>query len=98
MKIENLKDLEALKEKGLSLTYPGRPKIFVGLATCGISAGAEKVFQTLLEEVQNAGLDWTVDRTGCIGFCQREPLVDVIFPGKPRLTYERMNPDKARQL
>ncbi len=98
MKIENLKDLEALKEKGLSLTYPGRPKIFVGLATCGISAGAEKVFQTILEEVQKAGLDWAVDRTGCIGFCQREPLVDVILPGKPRLTYERMNPEKARRL
>ncbi len=98
MKIETLEDLDALREKGLSLTYPGRPKIFVGLATCGISAGAEKVFQTLSEEVQKAGLDWAVDRTGCIGFCQREPLVDVIFPGQPRLTYERMTPDKARQL
>ena len=98
MKVQTLRDLEFLKEKGLALTYPEKVKIFVGMATCGISAGAEKVFQAIQEEVQKAGLDWVVDRTGCIGFCQREPLVDVILPGKPRLTYEKMNPEKAKEL
>lgn len=98
MRIQSLQDLNALKQRGLALTYPEKTKIFVGLATCGISAGAEKVFQTLREEINNAGLDFVVDRTGCIGYCQREPLVDVILPGKPRLTYERMNPEKVKKL
>ena len=98
MRIQSLQDMESLKQKGLALTYPEKTKIFVGLATCGISAGAEKVFQTLQEEINNAGLDFVVDRTGCIGYCQREPLVDVIIPGKPRLTYESMNPEKVKKL
>ena len=98
MKIQTLADLETIKGKGLALTYPEKTKIFIGMATCGISAGAEKVYQTILEEVRKAGLDWVVDKTGCIGYCQREPLVDVIFPGKPRLSYERMTPEKAREL
>lgn len=98
MQTQTPPDLEALKQKGLALTYPDRIKIFVGMATCGISAGAEKVFRAIEEEVQKSGLDAVVDQTGCIGYCQREPLVDVILPGKPRLTYERMNPEKARAL
>ncbi|MBI5586039.1 MAG: FAD-dependent oxidoreductase [Deltaproteobacteria bacterium] len=80
------------------MTYPDRTKILVGLATCGLSAGAGKVYQALQEEIKNTGADLMVEKTGCIGYCQREPLVDVIQPGHPRLTYERMTPERAGEL
>jgi len=73
-------------------------KIAVGMATCGIASGAQAVYEALTEEVQSRGVDATVIRTGCIGFCQQEPLVDVLKPGKPRVTYSQMTPEKARQL
>jgi len=98
MKIVTMEQLEAIQHQGQAGTYPEKTKIFVGMATCGLSAGAEKVFQALKEEIQTAGLDVSLQKTGCIGYCQREPLVDWIEPGKPRLTYERMTPDRARAL
>ena len=98
MKIVTMEQLEAIQHQGQARTYPEKTKIFVGMATCGLSAGAEKVFQALQEEIQTAGLDVSLQKTGCIGYCQREPLVDWIEPGKPRLTYERMTPDRARAL
>ncbi|HSO71349.1 MAG TPA: NADH-quinone oxidoreductase subunit F, partial [Thermodesulfobacteriota bacterium] len=98
MKIVTMEQLEAIQHQGQARTYPEKTKIFVGMATCGLSAGAEKVYQALQEEIQTAGLDVSLQKTGCIGYCQREPLVDWIEPGKPRLTYERMTPDRARAL
>jgi NADH-quinone oxidoreductase subunit F len=98
MKILTVEDLEAVRKRGLARTYPEKTKIFVGMATCGLSAGAEKVYQALQEEIQNTGADLIVEKTGCIGYCQREPLVDVIVPENPRLSYEWMTPDRARAL
>ena len=54
----------------------------VGMATCGISAGADKVCKALEEKLPNSRLDAVLEKTGCIGFCQREPLVDVVYPGR----------------
>jgi len=68
------------------------------MATCGIASGAEAVYEALADEVQKRGLDAAVVRAGCIGLCQQEPLVDVLKPGKPRVTYGQMNAKKARQL
>jgi NADH-quinone oxidoreductase subunit F len=98
MKIVTREQLEAIQHQGQARTYPEKTKIFVGMATCGLSAGAEKVYQALQEEIKNSGMDLIVEKTGCIGYCQREPLVDVIVPGNPRLTYEWMTPDRARTL
>ena len=98
MKITNLEQLLALKEQGLKLTYPEKIKIMVGMATCGISAGADKVYQALAEKLAETGVEAVLEKTGCIGFCQREPLVDVVYPGKVRLSYQGMTPAKAMEL
>ncbi|MFQ5867169.1 MAG: NADH-quinone oxidoreductase subunit NuoF [bacterium] len=98
MKIKNLKDLEGLKAKGLDSLYPKRTKINVGLGTCGIATGARAVFDSIIEEIEKQGIDAVVCKTGCLGFCQKEPLVDVWQPGKSRIIYSEMDPEKARDL
>jgi NADH-quinone oxidoreductase subunit F len=98
MKITSLDELQSLKEKGLQQLYPDRPKVMVGMATCGISAGADKVFMALGGNIAERGLDVVLTKTGCIGYCQKEPLVDVVYPGKVRLTYHGMNPEKVSEL
>jgi NADH:ubiquinone oxidoreductase subunit F (NADH-binding)/NAD-dependent dihydropyrimidine dehydrogenase PreA subunit/(2Fe-2S) ferredoxin len=98
MKIKSIEDLFILKERGFASLYPNKTKITVGLATCGIATGAKKVYDTLLQEVSKRGLDFIVSQTGCIGFCQKEPLVDILSPGETRLYYKEMNPEKAIEL
>jgi len=98
MKIANLEQLHEIKEQGLRLTYPDKIKIMVGMATCGISAGADKVYAALAQRIAELGLDAVLTKTGCIGFCQREPLVDVIYPKKVRLTYQAMTAETAAAL
>ena len=98
MKIANLEQLKKIKERGLALTYPDKIKIMVGMATCGISAGADKVYAALAQKIEELGLDVVLAKTGCIGFCQREPLVDVIYPRKVRLSYQAMTPESAVAL
>jgi len=98
MKIRSLERLEDIKKQGLALTYPDKIKIMVGMATCGISAGADKVYAALEAKIAELGLDVALEKTGCIGFCQREPLVDVVYPKKVRLSYQGMTPEKAEAL
>ena len=95
MKITSLAQLEEVKIKGLTLTYPDKIKIMVGMATCGISAGADKVYKALENKIVELGLDVVLEKTGCIGFCEREPLVDVVYPKQVRLSYAAMTPEKA---
>ena len=95
MKITSLAQLEEVKNKGLTLTYPDKIKIMVGMATCGISAGADKVYKALENKIVELGLDVVLEKTGCIGFCEREPLVDVVYPKQVRLSYAAMTPEKA---
>jgi hypothetical protein len=84
MKVRSLEKLDDLRKKGLALTYPDKIKIMVGMATCGISAGADKVYEALKAKIDELKLDVALEKTGCIGFCQREPLVDVVYPKKVR--------------
>ncbi|MFQ6078394.1 MAG: NADH-ubiquinone oxidoreductase-F iron-sulfur binding region domain-containing protein [Thermodesulfobacteriota bacterium] len=98
MKVKSRDDLDDLKKEGLKSLYPDHPKITVGMATCGIATGARKVFDALVEEVEKRKLDVAVSQTGCIGFCQKEPLVDILSPGKERIYYKEMSPEKAVQL
>lgn len=75
-------------------------RIVVGMATCGIAAGARPVLNTLVEEVDKAGLTGTVSvsQTGCIGMCRLEPIVEVIRSGEEKVTYVKMTADKAREV
>ena len=74
-------------------------RVVVGMATCGIAAGARPVLNTLVEEVNKENLTGkvTVTQTGCIGICQYEPVVEV-FEGDSKVTYVKMTPDKAKRI
>ena len=74
-------------------------RIIVGMATCGISAGARPVFNTLMDEVANRQIkNVKVVRTGCLGMCRLEPIVEVLEPGKEKITYCRVTPAKAKEI
>ncbi|MGB3480094.1 MAG: FAD-dependent oxidoreductase [bacterium] len=98
MKIKKLAELEVIKGKGMKLIYPDKLKISVGMATCGLATGAQEVYDEIENSIQENKLDAILTKTGCLGFCQKEPLVDVYVPGSPRLTYCEMTSDKAREL
>ena len=69
-------------------------RVVVGMATCGIAAGAKPVMAAFLDEVEKRGLkNVTVAQTGCIGVCRLEPIVEVYVPGEEKVTYVRMKPD-----
>ena len=74
-------------------------RIVVGMATCGIAAGARPVLSALVDEVGKRGLDnVTVAQTGCIGVCRLEPIVEVFEPEKEKVTYVKMTEEKARRV
>jgi len=98
MSADSKNTLEQLGKKGLESMYPGAIKIAVGMATCGLATGAQDVFDQLEESIAGTDLDVVLSRTGCLGFCQREPLVDVYIPGKPRLTLADMTAPRAVEL
>ena len=81
------KGLENLKKQGMDSLFPGRIKIMVGAASCGLAAGAGPVFEAIKKGVKEKKIKAQIKKTGCIGLCHLEPLVDIIVPGKPRLTY-----------
>src|SRR5512136_159488 len=98
MKIQTKNDLEKTREEGLKSLYPGTIKISVGMATCGLSTGAGKVYEAIEKEVGKAKVPIRLERTGCIGFCQREPVVDILEPGKPRVFYQGVTPERCSEL
>ena len=91
-------DLDRIAEDGSKTLYRDELKIMIGSASCGIAAGAREVEAAALEAVEELQLDATVTRTGCIGYCQHEPLVDVFLVDGPRVTYGDMTPKKIRRL
>ena len=102
--MKSLAELQAIKEKmrdkvilreGLNSV-----RVVVGMATCGIAAGARPVLNALVEGVNKEGLTEkvTVSQTGCIGICQLEPNVEVFEPGKEKVTYVKMTPEKAARV
>ena len=74
-------------------------RVVVGMATCGIAAGARPVLTAFVEEVNRRGLqDVTVTQAGCIGMCKLEPIVEVFQPGKEKVTYVKMTPEKVARI
>ncbi|MBR4132444.1 MAG: (2Fe-2S) ferredoxin domain-containing protein [Oscillospiraceae bacterium] len=98
--LEELAQLrEQMKAKMAVRTEEGKLRVVVGMATCGIAAGARPVLNTLAEEVSKENLTdkVSVSQTGCIGICQFEPVVEV-FDGDSKVTYVKMTPDKAKRV
>ena len=74
-------------------------RVVVGMATCGIAAGARPVMAAFVEELAKRNLtNVTVAQTGCIGVCRLEPIVEIIAPGAEKVTYVKMTSEKARRV
>jgi len=102
--MKSLAELEAIKNKIKNQVDVRRDaedgiRIVVGMATCGIAAGARPVLSALAEEVGKRNLsNVSVAQTGCIGMCRLEPIVEVYEAGKERVTYVKMDEEKARKI
>ena len=90
---DKMKNKVALREES------GETRIVVGMATCGIASGARPVLNTLVKEVEDRNLEHViVTQTGCIGLCQYEPIVEIYEPGKEKVTYVKVNEEKAKEI
>ena len=86
------------KEEWGVLQHSGNPLILVGTATCGRSAGALEVLETLQKELENCGVECNIIEVGCIGLCYLEPLITIIKPSRPGICYGEVNPEKIVEL
>ncbi len=91
---------EKMKDKIVLREGTNDTRIVVGMATCGIAAGARPVLSAFVESVSKEGLGdtVTVSQTGCIGICRYEPVVEVYQPGVEKVTYVKMTPEKAAKV
>lgn len=102
--MKSLAELQAIKERTLkNMTARNdsedATRIVVGMATCGIAAGARPVMNAFTEEIARRSLKGvTVSQTGCIGMCQYEPIVEVFVPGQEKVTYVQMTPEKVAKV
>jgi len=89
---------QSLREIDVRNNKQGK-RIVVGMATCGIAAGAKPVLAAFEEEIGKRSLsNVTVTQTGCIGVCRLEPMVEITAPGKEKVTYVNMKPDMVRKI
>ncbi len=98
--IDDLKKIKEKVHKEMSLRDGDRRvKVTVHMGTCGIASGAKEVMDSLLQEIETAGVnDVFVTTSGCMGLCSREPLVTVEVINQEPIKYEYMNPNKMRQV
>ena len=91
---------EKMKDKVILREGSGEIRVVVGMATCGIAAGARPVLSAFVEGESKEGLSEkvTVSQTGCIGVCQYEPVVEIFEAGKDKVTYVKMTPEKAAEV
>lgn len=99
--MKSLAELQAIRDKAraqvdLREGMDNNIRVLVGMATCGIAAGARPVLMSFVDEVAKRQLkNVTVTQTGCIGICQFEPVVEIVEPGKEKVTYVKMTAEKA---
>lgn len=98
--MKSLSELEAIRNKTLEdmnlRSNDNDYRIVVGMATCGIAAGAKPVLNAFIEEIKKRNVSNTkVQMTGCIGMCKLEPIVDVYSPDGSKVTYVNMNKEKV---
>ena len=102
--MKSLAELQAIRDKAraavnLRESAEAGTRVMVGMATCGIASGARPVLTALADAVQEEGLNnINVTQTGCIGLCQYEPIVEVMEPGREKVTYVKMTPEKAMEV
>ena len=103
--MKSLAELEAIRKATINRINLRTEKdndtirVVVGMATCGIAAGARPVMLSFMDEIAKRQLsNVTVSQTGCIGMCRLEPMVDVIVPGKEKVTYVHVHPEMVGRI
>ncbi len=101
--VKNLDDLKRLREEALEKrkvkTAAGKVQVIVAMGTCGIAAGARDAMKAILDSIESGNLsDVLVTQTGCIGLCEREPIVQVVVGDAPKVTYGKVTPEVARRI
>jgi len=97
--LEELRKLRAKLEHEISTrNSEGKPRIIIGMGTCGIAAGARNILQAVTQEIRKRNLDVITTQTGCIGMCEQEPLLDVQLPGQDRITYGKVTPHDVERI
>lgn len=103
--MKSMAELEAIRQRTLQRINLRKEdeneniRVVIGMATCGIAAGARPVMMAFMDEINKRGLSQvTVSQTGCIGMCRLEPMVDVYLPGKEKVTYVHMTPEKVGRV
>ena len=102
--MKSLEELKAIRERmqkqvGLREADDDSIRVVVGMATCGIAAGARPVLEAFLQEIDKRELkNVTVTQTGCIGVCRLEPIVEVYVPGQEKVTYVKMKPEMVPKV
>ena len=103
--MKSLAELEAIRKSTInkinlrSEKDADTTRVVVGMATCGIAAGARPVMLAFMEEIKKRNLQHvTVSQTGCIGMCRYEPMLDVILPGKEKVTYIHVKPEMVPRI
>jgi NADP-reducing hydrogenase subunit HndB len=99
--LEELKAIRDSAKEKISLRKEDdeTTRVVVGMATCGIAAGARPVLQALVDDINTRKLpNVIVSQTGCLGECSLEPIVEVFAPGKERVTYVKMTAEKAKRV
>ena len=99
--MKSIAELKALRDQmqakmNVRGSESGNIRVVVGMATCGIAAGARPVLNAFIEEINKRGLhNVTVTQTGCLGVCRLEPMVEVSVPGQEKVTYVKLTPEKV---
>ncbi len=102
--MKSIAELEAIKKRVLDNVNLRKERedgvrIVVGMATCGIAAGARPVMTAIMEEIAKRNLsNVVVEQTGCIGICRLEPIVEVYIPGEEKTTYVKVTPEKVSKI
>ena len=101
--VKSLDDLKHLREEALEKrkmkTADGKAQVIVGMGTCGIAAGARDTMKAILEYIETENLAGiVVTQTGCIGQCEKEPIVQVMIGDQPKVTYGKVNSNIARRI
>lgn len=101
--IKSLEDLKRVREEALQKrdlkTASGVAQVIVGMGTCGIAAGARETMKAILDTIEKESLNGViVTQTGCIGLCEKEPIVQVVIGDQPKVTYGKVNADVAKKI
>jgi len=98
MRIQDIGGFNEVREAGLAKYVPARPRIAIGMGTCGTGNGAEGVYHAFADEINRRGMDAQLAPVGCFGFCAREPLVNVWHPGRPLVILQRVQANDVNRI